>query len=427
MNLPTRAAGGCPDDLIHPQILHYMHGRTLRSIADTGIPELNIGAGELLFSISQCGRVFSANYNQFSEGAFHILALKQARGLIITDKHYAVGVWPHKPSHRLTLDTQLVEPVVLARPLDRFLSWGLADGPQTGTAFEKADGTLGILWFNPFTNSWAVATRSSPLADIPNEEGLTYRQAFEECCSAHGLSFSQLTAPLNPLWTYMFEICHRSSENVVEYDESHLQFIAARHLLTGQVCTSDTFQEMPIPGVKKLPQMSWEELLEFVESRPAESAEGVVFQAADRRFKLKSADYLQKHHIKTGKLTERKVFSLVVAGKIDEVYEQLSQRKQVLCDSVMHRVRTSGAHLGNLYAQLEKRLEPILVTCSGDEREMKKQRALVYKEQDSVTAAFLFGIHRHNGAVWEWLKKSGESAAFIDTFMQWEKDHNADS
>jgi hypothetical protein len=405
-------SGGVHPDLLPVGIAALLPYWSPLQISSEGVPSAGISPGDLIFSKSSCGRFLSVNYNQFSPASFKHRILKQARGLIVGSR---CGT-------EIDLGKPILKPIVFARPFDRFLNWEPGEALDGGTVYEKADGTLGILWFNPFDGAWALATRSCVHADIPGESGKTFRQMFDECLQdGNSLRFSEFTRDLNPMWTYLFEICHTEGGSVVLHKGNHLQFIGARHLLTGQVCFSHTFQEMPVSPVRRWDLKTEEEILAFVESRPAEDAEGVVVVTDGKLFKLKSKAYRDAHHITSERLTARKLYSLILSGKIDEIYSSLSEKKRELCDTTMGSVTSALLSLGNLYDTCENELAGRLQGSEHITREIQKARAEVYLKQGTLIGGFLFGIHKANGDLQNWISQvyKGKGTAFIDLFIQY--------
>ena len=76
---------------------------------------------------------------------------------------------------------------ILAYPMKRFFNHGQGSAADINWAdpnlavLEKLDGTLCIVYFDPFTNKWCVATRSVSEADLLMDNGIfTFRTLFEK-------------------------------------------------------------------------------------------------------------------------------------------------------------------------------------------------------------------------------------------------------
>src|SRR5690606_36109752 len=67
---------------------------------------------------------------------------------------------------------------ILAYPMKRFFNHGQGAAAQVNwsdpnlAVLEKLDGTLCIVYWDPFTSCWCVATRSVPEADLLMDNGI---------------------------------------------------------------------------------------------------------------------------------------------------------------------------------------------------------------------------------------------------------------
>lgn len=207
-------------------------------------------------SFSKSGHKWSLNYDQIEARENDELA-QECRGLILScwegqslrelaDEGIRVG---KDKDGQATLIGKLsydwITPgktKVIAYPMRRFFNYGQGAAAEIDwsdpnlSILEKLDGTLCIVYYDPFTNQWCVATRAVPEADLIMDNGLyTFRTLFEKALqetialsSYAGLSFEEYTAMLNKEITYCYELTTPLNRIVVSYSDYRITLIAAR-------------------------------------------------------------------------------------------------------------------------------------------------------------------------------------------------------
>ena len=187
---------------------------------------------------------------------------------------------------------------ILARPMRRFFNFGTPFAADVDLAqariFEKLDGTLIILHYDPSTEKWCVATRAVPDGDVSLDgHGLTFRGLFEATIeSQYEQSFTAFCSTLRETFTYCFELTTPENQVVVNYPKRTAYLLAVIVTATGQehdirefaysldICPSHDF-------------MSIEALQEFVAERDPHQFEGLILcDSQHRRVKLKNEDYM---------------------------------------------------------------------------------------------------------------------------------------
>ena len=273
---------------------------------------------------SRAGHKFSLNYDQIAATDSDVVA-QQCRGIILA----------RVDGSPVLTDTEVVgETVVLARPFDRFFNYGQGAAVKidfsspTVKRLEKLDGTLGILYFDIFTDQWCLGTRSVPNADVPmNDKGLTFRMLFEKCLfDTTGLNWEQFTHIMWKNYTCLFEITSPDNQVVVPYDDYRVTLLGMRNTATGEELYNHLFHSnyTPVPSVKTIdiPEVTLEGILGMVNAQNPVKFEGcvVVDTATGQRVKIKHPGYVNLSHIKNSVgNSERRLLQIVLTGKEDDV------------------------------------------------------------------------------------------------------------
>jgi hypothetical protein len=162
-------------------------------------------------SFSKSGHKFSLNYDQIEARESDPLS-QECRGLVLAaEDGKSFTSQAQQVNGRNNYDH--VSPgktLILAYPMKRFFNHGQGSAAEINwhdpklAVLEKLDGTLCIVYWDPFTNQWCVATRSVPEADLPMDNGIfTFRTLFEKALydTTGGLPFDQFAALLDKSYT----------------------------------------------------------------------------------------------------------------------------------------------------------------------------------------------------------------------------------
>lgn len=284
-------------------------------------------------SFSKSGHKFSLNYDQIEAKESDPLA-QECRGLILAledGRPVFADVTSGKPNRDNIIPCSTM---VLAYPMNRFFNHGQGaaaniDWSDPNLAIlEKLDGTLCIVYYDPFTEKWCVATRSVPEADLFMDNGVfTFRTLFEKAVQdTLGYSFDQLSEKLNTQFTYCFELTTPYNRIVVNYPHNKITLLAARNLLTMQEVNPLNLQ-LEIPVVEAHTYNSINELLDWVSSLNPMEHEGVVVRDANfNRIKVKNAAYVAYNKVRDALGTsERNCLELILAEKDDDVIPMLPE------------------------------------------------------------------------------------------------------
>jgi RNA ligase len=207
---------------------------------------------------------------------------------------------------------------IVARPFHKFWNHGQAQAADIPLhaeveVIDKVDGSLGILYFMPNKQMWAVATRGSFTSDQAVH-------ATEKLWSKYAD-----WAPL-PEDTVLVEIVYPDNRIVLDYgDLDDLILLGSVEIETGYVNNprvTKNFHGWPGEVAR---HFSYGSLAEALEAEPRPNAEGYVVRqrGTDRMVKLKQEDYLQLHRIVFG-LSTRRVYEAILAGKtLSDILEPL--------------------------------------------------------------------------------------------------------
>jgi len=262
-------------------------------------------------SFSASGHKWSLNYDQLESKETDPLA-QECRGLILSTIN-ATNLILHATikNDKVCYDDIIPgETVVLACPFFRFFNFGMAsaaniDFMDSETVIQtKYDGSLIIVYFDPFKNSWCIATRSSPDADILMDNGIyTFRTLFEKAVlDKFECSFSDITGSFNKNKTYCFELMTPYNRIVVDYKNNDVILLGVRDNSSLQeeepwrhLSNEDDFHIV----AKEYKFNKLEDIINYINSQDPSEMEGVVVRDKYfNRVKIKSAAYVLAHKMK---------------------------------------------------------------------------------------------------------------------------------
>jgi hypothetical protein len=300
-------------------------------------------------SFNETGYKFSLNYDQIEAKEDDPLA-QECRGLILSAEYGSFFV-SRKNATPLVLEKMVPgKTKILAYPMKRFFNHGQGAAANVNwsdpklAVLEKLDGTLCIVYWDPFINKWCVATRSVPEADLLMDNGIyTFRTLFERALTnTCGFAFDEFTRGLNSSITYCFELTSPYNRIVVYYPEPRVALLAARRLygdleefdLQDEYTTNtigyhqDSFDQLGgVPVVKSYTYNTIDELVNWVSSLNPMEHEGVVVRDSKfNRIKIKNAAYVAYNKIRdTLATSERNCVELILAEKDDDVIPMLPE------------------------------------------------------------------------------------------------------
>jgi len=291
-------------------------------------------------SFSKSGHKFSLNYDQIEAKESDPLA-QECRGLVLSAKTGESFLSKAVPVNgKLSYDD--ISPgvtTILAYPMKRFFNHGQGSAATIDwsdpklAVLEKLDGTLCIVYHDPFTDKWCVATRSVPEADLLMDNGLfTFRTLFEKALvETTGYEFDVFTRFLEKSYTYCFELTTPYNRIVVEYKNNGVTLLAVRGLVT---LTELDFKHpvvdlLPtcLPLVQGHSYTTVDELVSWVSSLNPMEHEGVVVRDGQfNRIKVKNAAYVAYNKVRDALATSpRNMVELILSEKDDDVVSFLPE------------------------------------------------------------------------------------------------------
>lgn len=287
-------------------------------------------------SFSKSGHKFSINYDQIEAKETDPLS-QECRGLILSceDGRALLPVAPNGRAPALHVDIIPGKTKVLAYPMKRFFNYGQGCAAEIDwsdkslTVLEKLDGTLCIVYYDPFTTQWCVATRSVSEADLLMDNGLfTFRTLFEKALKdTTGMEFADYSTLLDKKVTYCFELTTPYNRIVVNYLTNGITLLAARSVskLLGYESSHEEIDISLLPtyGVPKVQAHTYtttSELIDWVSSLNPMEHEGVVILQGENRLKVKSPAYVAYNRVRdTLGASERNCVEIILQEKDDDV------------------------------------------------------------------------------------------------------------
>ena len=283
-------------------------------------------------SFSKSGRKWSLNYDQIEAKESDPLS-QECRGLVLSCEDGAEVPGIRSAEGKINRDDMSPGPTrILAFPMKRFFNHGQGSAAEINwhdpnlAVLEKLDGTLCIMYFDPFTNQWCVATRSVPEADLLMDNGLfTFRtlfeKALEETCK---MDFNGLTKLLDERHTYCFELTTPYNRIVVQYPNNGITLLAARDLITHLEVYPDQcimVRDGVVPCVQTHTYAGMDELVSWVSTLSPKDHEGVVVRDSQfNRIKIKNAQYVALNKCRdTLSSSPRNCLELIWGGNEDDV------------------------------------------------------------------------------------------------------------
>lgn len=314
-------------------------------------------------SFSKSGHKFSLNYDQIEARESDPLS-QETRGLILSAED-GKSFLSQAVEVNGKLSYEQVSPGktrILAYPMKRFFNHGQGSAADINwsdpklAVLEKLDGTLCIVYHDPFTDKWCVATRSVPEADLLMDNGLfTFRTLFEKALTeTTGYDFNMVFHRfLAKECTYCFELTTPYNRIVVEYKTCGVTLLAIRNMVTLSEIHMDHpyWDTLPrsLPFVQAHTYTSVQELVDWVSTLNPMEHEGVVVRDGQfNRIKVKNAAYVAYNKVRDALATSpRNMVELILTEKDDDVApmlpEEIVKNLQVIKVGVQKTIKEHDA------------------------------------------------------------------------------------
>lgn len=246
-----------------------------------------------------------AIFNYEINANFYDPIVQEARGIIIDVVRREVVCWPFRKFGNHTEG--------YADPID----W------DTARVLEKIDGSIIKLWFDYAVGEWRFSTNRTICADVAGIEGsgeMTYGALVRMAENYGDIPFDSLDKNS----TYIFELISPKARVVISYEKTMLYHLGTRNNLTGEEREEDI-------GIQKPASYPLKSLDDCIHAAAVLNCEGtgglehegfVVVDAAFRRVKVKSFDYIASHRIATMKSIGREECLTLLLGNrsaLDEI------------------------------------------------------------------------------------------------------------
>lgn len=264
-----------------------------------------------------------------------------------TEKAAYEAVWNEVTLACRGLIYNMVDETIVARPFPKFFNYeqlsdkhGLLNMRSPVEVTDKMDGSLGILYHEPISGLWSIATRGSFASDQAVHATEVLREKYCDWC------------PVDLNTTYLFEIVYPQNRIVLNYGGTdNIFLLGSVEIATGRVHGPiETEYNSRWPGFRTK-VFSACRLEEALEIEPRENAEGIVVRYLDTglMIKIKQADYVALHKLVTG-MNDRVIWERLAAEEdidsikaglpdefwpwIDRVADDLFQRADQIIMSV---------------------------------------------------------------------------------------------
>ena len=280
---------------------------------------------------------------------------------------------------------------VVARPFGKFFNldeygpeWTppvTTDGAEPFVAYEKLDGSLGILYWHegkPY-----IASRGS----FRSEQA-------ERATQILHTRYAHVLPHLDPTKTYLFEIIYPENRIVVDYgDREDLVLLAVVDTATGAEAP-----DLPDLGFTLVRRFDGYTDLAAIRAAQVDNEEGFVIRfASGLRVKVKMAEYVRLHRILT-QISSRNIWEYLATNQpFDAILERVP-------DEFYDWVKATVAHFTTQYEAIEAECRAAFQV-----RDSRKETALYFQTQRYPAVLFLMLDGRDcSSTIWKLLRPAYE-------------------
>lgn len=324
---------------------------------------------QLAIDVKQTDDLFVLNYSQIDSPKMDPV-VQECRGLV--------------------LDKRLK---VVCRPFKRFLNYGEGDTKSFDfsdvTIYEKADGSLVKVYYNPHAKRWECATRGSAYGEVPHCFGTktdwTFREAILDAMGFTEDEFQKCMMQASVGATYLFEYCSPFNRIVTPYDKPHVVLLAVVWNSDGTDESYEGLEEwhawfsecdMNVRLPKTYVASSADEIVKLAESLDNLQEGFVVYDnKTGQRVKIKSSVYCAVHHLRgNGTPTKNALVELVLKNEQDELLAYFPEYKPLIepVEKALDYMLSQAQGMYSIYSKLED----------------QKQFAMAVKQDDSAPILF---------------------------------------
>ncbi len=409
-------------------------------------------------SLSKNKKKISLNYDQIETKDNDELSW-DCRGLILS-KHDG-SEFQTDLDGKLCLKTIVGDTKILAFGMRRFFNYGQGSASINWSdpnlaILEKLDGTLCIVYFDPWIDKWCVATRSVPEADIPLDNGIfTFRTLFEKALfDTCGKTFEEFTNGIGRNITYCFELTTPYNRIVVAYPNNRVTLLAVRKLrdleeydlntlsykkwveydLLDQdakrylISVGRTREDAPmalvdvpfnlrgVPIVQAHTYTSVSDLLNWVSSLNPIEHEGVVVKDSNfNRIKVKNAAYVAQSKLRDSLGTsERNCLELILLEKDDDVISMLPEEIVNNLKKIKEGLKIAIHMYDNTYDIIKIQSDD---ECPNDKKTFALNVNKIAKSKNLWTAPFFQRFDGKHSGMRDFINSNRRDGTWSDSFL----------
>ena len=195
---------------------------------------------------------------------------------------------------------------------------------RDATVWEKLDGTLINIWYNPFETVWQASTRKMAYAEgnVPGVQE-SYRSVVNRALGAPDLT--RIMGNLDRNKTHIFELTSPETRVVTRYPDTAMRLLGIRSNSTGEEvthpavlkCIASIHLKLKVPDYTSAPAIC--DVATRAASLPTLQEGYVVTWPDGYRIKVKNPGYVElaKSH-NNGVITTRRVLRLLLDGEAAE-------------------------------------------------------------------------------------------------------------
>lgn len=277
---------------------------------------------------------------------------------------------------------------IIQRPFVKFFNYEEIEDKTTipnlpFEAFEKLDGSLGILYWagdEPY-----IATRGSFTSDMAVHATWLLHERY-----------SEVTPRLDKSKTYLFEIIYPENHIVVNYGDTDDIFLLA--VIDTETGEDEDLRGYENIGFKTTPRYDGiSDYKTIREHFSGDNKEGFVIKFSNGfRMKMKFAEYFRIHTLLCG-ISEKKIFELVVNGQLSDLADIIENLDEE--NALMIKGWRDGFY---------ERFAEILTEAHSDYRDFETDKEAAFYFNTCKHSAVLFGLRKGKDVtpiIWRIIKK----------------------
>ncbi len=274
---------------------------------------------------------------------------------------------------------------VYCRSFNRFYNYGEGDTGKNfnfsnATCYEKLDGSLVNLWFNPVSNQWQFSTRKMGYAE-GQYDSTDHKKTFHSLIlQAINNDLTSFTDGLDKDITYIFELTSPFTRIVKPYTNVQLWSLDARNKNTGEYVDTYVLLDKGISFPYIYDMSSYDDIVKSFDDLPY-TEEGYVLcdKMTNERLKIKNMKYVAVHNLRgEGSLVAKRIIQLILEDQYEEYVLHFPDDK-VHFDPYVDAIKKLDEHIHSIWE---------------DVKHIEEQKEFALKVKDYPFASILFGMKK---------------------------------